>query len=119
MTGIDMDISQEIVRNREEKTLDRAFAKYIKTVIANDKEFIGQIDPGSSDYTIKESKVCSGNFEIKNWNTILKSWGPNNYTVESPGFIKVEMSIDRVSVPEVIVFVVPNDHQVVAMMIGR
>lgn len=98
---------------------DNTITKYIKTILVNGREVCAHIDPGSSDCTIKSTRVLSENFKMTIMPSGLRGFGPADRIVTSPGIIEADITVDGVLVPRVTMKVVPDDVQAYDVLIGR
>ena len=85
--------------------------KYLKEVKINSVTLKSFIDPGSSECTIKASIALLNDLAIEKNRINLRSFGPSEYTVMSPGFVTTFVDIDRVVADHVQLRVVPDDCQ--------
>lgn len=93
--------------------------KYVKVVEINGRKVHTLIDPGSSDCTIKTTRVLIERFEMIPVQSDLKGFGPAHYIVTSPGLMKAEVGVDGIVVPNILVRIVPDDTQNFDAIIGR
>ena len=107
-----LQIDQDINNDKQAK-------KYYKKGLIDNFELFCFIDSGSSDCTIRAFAVLSKKFNIIRAPVQLKSFGPKNYKIFSPGFIKATIEIDNVVVNIVILHIVPDDVQSTDVLIGR
>ncbi|XP_026468169.1 uncharacterized protein LOC113372011 [Ctenocephalides felis] len=97
---------------------DQTGNKYIKSVTIEDKKFMAMVDAGSSVCTIKTSLVNKEEYRVVQRPMMIKSWGPENFKLESPAAIMVTMEVDGVMAKDVPVRIVPDDAQTVDVIIG-
>nr|AKD28027.1 pol polyprotein [Glypta fumiferanae] len=118
-------ISRDCVSNTEKtvRTLgqfsDSSSNKYMKTASVNGREISVFIDTGSSECTIRSTRVLLEQFPVINKSAELKGFGPPEFVVSSPGIITATISIDGVEVRDVVMRIVPDNVQPVDAIIGR
>lgn len=94
-------------------------SEFYKNLHVNGQELCGFVDTGSSDCTIKTSVALLHDFSIKRQIMKLRSFGPIEYLVNSPGFVSAKIIVNEVEANDVEVRVVPDDCQPVDLIIGR
>lgn len=117
-----MNIVSDITSNQTvSKAGERegALSKYLKPVTVNNIEFLGLIDPGSSDCTIKATAVLCNDFSVSRVPSVLSGFGDGSSVVRSCGTIKATISIDGITAKDVIVRIVPDNVQSQDVLIGR
>lgn len=92
---------------------------YVKPLEINGHPMTGFIDTGSSDCTIKASRVLQFNLRFENQPETLHCFGPQHNQVLSPGAVRATIVIDGVTVEQVALRVVPDDCQAHDALIGR
>ncbi|XP_051173489.1 uncharacterized protein LOC127289546 [Leptopilina boulardi] len=107
------------VNQLERTEPDNSVRKYIKEVKLNDNALIGLIDTGAAECTIKTSLVEKYKFPIHEESIVLKSFGPQHFLTNCPGFVQAQVLVDGVTVPSVRFLIVPDDNQMVDVLIGR
>lgn len=98
---------------------DSTASKYLKIAIVNGREVSAFIDTGSSECTIRASRVLTEQFAMTPLKKDLKGFGPPQYVVTSPGVVMATVKIDGVEVPNIEMRVVPDDVQPMDAIIGR
>lgn len=94
-------------------------AKYLKNAGFDAHSVQGQVDQGSSDCTITVSTALQLGLQMEPRPSELRSFGPENFTVASPGIVRANMTIDGVTVKDVELRVVPDSSQLTPLIIGR
>lgn len=107
------------INNVSNSETDTTVNKYLKQVRINSNSVIALIDPGAAECTIKASRVIQFGFKVNTENVVLKSFGPQHFVIESPGYICANITVDEVTVKDIRLIIVPDDYQSVDALIGR
>ena len=94
-------------------------AKCLKTVHVDGRQLRAIIDQGSSDCTIAAFTVLKEGLHMDPEEMQFRRFGPDHHVVTSPGVVRVAVTVDGVTVRDVPVRVVPDDSQMVPLLIGR
>ena len=94
-------------------------AKDLKTVCVDGRQLRAIIVQGSSDCTIAAFTVLKEGLHMDSEEMRLRCFGPDHHVVTSPGVVRVAVTVDRVTVRDVPVRVMPDDSQMVPLLIGR
>lgn len=100
-------------------TAEDTVRKYVKPVKLGDAEVTGLIDPGSAACTVKATAILRYGWEMIKQPLHLRSFGPEEYQVFSPGIIKQDVTVEGVTVKQIPFRVVPDDAQATDVLIGR
>lgn len=85
----------------------------------NGRQVQALIDPGSSDCTVKATRVLIEGYEVIPTCSNLKGFRPAQYVMTSPGLVRADIDVDNVLVPDILVRIVPDDTQNFDAIIGR
>lgn len=96
-----------------------ALKVYIKDVSVGGEMLKGLVDTGSAVCTIKVTQALIRGLPFNAEPEALKSFGPKSFQVISPGTVSVDITIDGVTVSNVVARVVPDEVQPFDMLIGR
>lgn len=90
------------------ENVDHTIQKYIKVALVDNNKLIALIDPGAAECTTKSSLISKLGLEFHEEQIILKSFGPQHFVTNCPGFAFASVSLDGIVVPSVRLIVVPD-----------
>ena len=93
--------------------------KYFKEATLEGHVVKAFVDAGSSECTVTATTVLMYDLPLVREAMLLRSFGPQEFKVNSLGYVRGRLIIDDVKVDDVPVRLVPDDCQPVAMIIGR